>query len=41
MNRGIDTRSNVVERTMASRLRDFVSMNPPMFVGYMVEKDPI
>ena len=40
MNRCIETRINVVERTMESRLRDFLSMNTPMFVGYKVEKDP-
>ncbi|TMW89708.1 hypothetical protein EJD97_016767, partial [Solanum chilense] len=26
--------------TMVSRLREFTRMNPPMFFGYMVNKDP-
>ena len=31
---------NVLERTMTSRLRDFVRMNPHMFLGYKVGEDP-
>ena len=31
---------NVVENTMTSRLRDFVRMNPPIFFGTNVGKDP-
>ena len=31
---------NVVEKTMTYRLRVFVRMNPPIFLGSKVEKDP-
>ena len=30
---------NVVESTMMSRLRDFLRMNPPIFLGSMVGED--
>ena len=33
-------RANVVESTMTSRLRDFMRMNPPIFLGPKVEEDP-
>ena len=33
-------RMNVVETTMTSRLRDFVRMNPPIFLGSKVGEDP-
>ena len=33
-------RVNVVERTMTSRLRDFLRMTPPFFLGFMVREDP-
>ena len=33
-------RVNVLESTMKSRLRDFVSMNPPIFVVSKVGEDP-
>ena len=32
VNMGIRPRINVVESTMTSRLRDFVRMNPPIFL---------
>ncbi|TMX05787.1 hypothetical protein EJD97_024853 [Solanum chilense] len=32
-------RVNVVEKTMTSRLRDFVRMNPPIFLGFKVGED--
>ena len=32
-------RVNVVESTMTSTLRDFVRMNPPIFIVSMVGKD--
>ena len=38
--RGIEPRVSVVERTMTSRLRDFVRTNPPMFLGSKVAEDP-
>ena len=31
---------NVAESTMTSRLRDFVRMNPPIFLGSKVGEDP-
>ncbi|XP_015072539.1 uncharacterized protein LOC107016644 [Solanum pennellii] len=40
VNRGIETRVSAVERTMTSRLRDFVRMNPPKFLGSKVAEDP-
>ena len=33
-------RVNVVESTMMSRLKDFVRMNPPIFLRSIVGKDP-
>ena len=39
-NLSIVPRINVVERTMTSRFRDFVRMNPPIFVGSKVGEDP-
>ena len=33
-------RVNVVEITITSRLRYFVRINPPMFLGSMVGEDP-
>ena len=33
-------RVNIVESTMTSRLRDFVRMNPHIFLGFKVEEDP-
>ena len=32
-------RANVVESTMTSRLREFVRMNPPIFLGSNVPED--
>ncbi|TMW97372.1 hypothetical protein EJD97_005671, partial [Solanum chilense] len=40
VNMGIGPRVNVVETTMTSRLRDFVRMNPPIFLGSKVGEDP-
>ena len=40
VNRGIEPRVNVVESTMTSILRDFVRMNPPIFLGSNVGEDP-
>ena len=40
VNRGIEPRVNVVESTMTSILRDFVRMNPPIFLVSKVGKDP-
>ena len=36
VNRGIEPRLNVVERNMTSRLRDFVRMNPLIFLACKV-----
>ena len=33
VNRGVEPRVNAMESTMTSRLRDFVRMNPPIFIG--------
>ena len=33
-------RVNVVNSTMTSRLKDFVRMNPPIFLGSKVGEDP-
>ena len=38
--RDIGTRVNALKSTMTSRLRDFVRMNPPIFLGSMVREDP-
>ena len=40
MNRGIEPRVNVAKDTMTYRLRDFVRMNPPIFIGSKVGEDP-
>ena len=40
VNMGIAPRVNVVERTMTSRLRVFVRMNTPIFLGSKVGEDP-
>ena len=40
VNRGFEPRVNAVESTKTSRLRDFVRMNPPIFLGSKVGKDP-
>ena len=40
VNMDVAPRVNVVENTMASRLRDFVRMNPPIFLGSKVGEDP-
>ena len=39
LNGGVKTTVNVVERTMTSRLRDFVRMNPPSFLCSKVVED--
>ena len=38
-NRGIEPRVDVVESIMTSRLRDFVKMNPPIFLRSKVRED--
>ena len=40
MNLCMVPRENVVESTMTSRLRDFVGMNPPIYLGSKVGEDP-
>ena len=40
MTRDIRPRLNTLETTMYSRLRDFVSMNPLIFLGSKVGEDP-
>ena len=40
VNMGIGPRMNVLESTMTSRLRDFVRMNPPIFLGSKVGEYP-
>ncbi|XP_049410605.1 uncharacterized protein LOC125873796 [Solanum stenotomum] len=40
VNRGMRPRVNANESTMTSRLRDFVRMNPPIFLGSRVGEDP-
>ena len=39
MNMGIAPRVNVMDKTMISRLRDFVRMNTPIFLGSKVGED--
>ena len=39
MNLSMVTRMNFMERTMTFRLRDFVRMNPPIFIGSKVGED--
>ena len=36
----VEARVNAMESTMTSRLRDFVSMNPSIFLGSKVGDDP-
>ena len=36
----IGPRINVENRTMTFRLRDFMRMNPPIFIGSKVGEDP-
>ena len=40
VNLSIVPRVNVVESTMTSRLRDFLRINPPIFLGSKVGEDP-
>ena len=40
VNLSMVSRVNLVENTMTSRLRDFVRMNPPIFLGFIVGEDP-
>ena len=40
MNLSMVARVNVVESTMTSRLRDFVRMNPSIFIFSKVGEDP-
>ena len=40
MNRCIERRVNIVERTMTLRLRDFVRIHPPIFLGPKVGENP-
>ena len=40
VNFSLKPRVNVVESTMTSRLRDFIRMNPPIFLGFKVGEDP-
>ena len=40
MKTNLNMMPRVVESTMTSRLRDFVRMNPPIFLGSKVGEDP-
>ena len=40
MQANLNMMPRVVESTMTSRLRYFVSMNPPIFLGFKVNEDP-
>ena len=40
MQANLNMMPRVVESTMTSRLRDFVRMNPPIFLGSKVNEDP-
>ena len=40
LNRGVESRVNVVENTMTSRLRDIVRTNPHIFLASKVGEDP-
>ena len=40
VNMGVEPRVNVVESSMTSILRDFMRMNPPIFLGSKVGEDP-
>ena len=40
MNMSMVSRVNVVEKTMTTRLRNFVTMNPPIILGSKVGEDP-
>ena len=40
LNFSVVTRVNVFEITITSRLRDFVRMNPAIFLGSKVREDP-
>ena len=40
VNMGIEPRVNALESTMTYRLREFVRMNPPIFLVSKVGEDP-
>ena len=40
VNRGVEPTVNIIESIMTSRLRDFVRMNPPIFLGSKVVENP-
>ncbi len=39
-NRGIEPRVIIVKTTMTSRFREYVRINPPIFLCYKVGEDP-